>query len=175
MEAADIDIRSLTPADAPDYRVLRLEALRLEPEAFSSDFEENRLQPAASFAERLAPAADRFTLGAFLNDALSGVVTFVRRHGIKVQHKGSVVGMYVTPAARGRGVGRRLLDAALARACAMPGVEVALLEVTAGNSAAERLYRSVGFEPYGVERAAILVGHRSLDSVLMSLTLERMP
>jgi ribosomal protein S18 acetylase RimI-like enzyme len=174
MEHADMEIRPLTPSDAATYRVLRLEALRLEPEAFSSDFEESRRQSIENFADRLAATVDRFTLGAFLDDALAGVVTFVRRQGVKVRHKGTVVGMYVNPDARGRGIGRRLLEAALARACAMPGLVCALLEVTAGNTAAERLYGSVGFEPYGIERGAIRVDDRTLDSVLMSLSLERM-
>ena len=54
-----------------------------------------------------------------------------------------------TPEARGLGVGRALLDAAEAwgrqRGCA-----AASLYVTAGNSAAEELYRSAGYEPTGV-------------------------
>ena len=56
--------------------------------------------------------------------------------------------MWVDPEARGRGVGRALLEAAEAwgrdRGCT-----AASLSVTAGNSPAERLYRQAGYEPTG--------------------------
>jgi RimJ/RimL family protein N-acetyltransferase len=166
-----VDMRVLTTADAPVYRVLRLEALERAPEAFSSDYDDNRRLSLAHFADRIAPSADRFVLGAFVNGALVGVAGFVRARGVKEQHKGTNWGMYVTESARGGGVGRGLLEAVRARARALPGLERILLEVTAGNAAAEALYRAVGFAPYGVEPGAIRIEDRRLDSVLMSLAL----
>ena len=50
---------------------------------------------------------------------------------------------------QGRGHGRRLLDAALARLEARhPGVPIRL-SVVPGNASAERLYRAAGFRPTG--------------------------
>ena len=45
--------------------------------------------------------------------ALVGVVTVVRHDGLKVRHKADLVAMYVTPAVRGQGVGRALMEAAI--------------------------------------------------------------
>jgi ribosomal protein S18 acetylase RimI-like enzyme len=57
-------------------------------------------------------------------------------------------GMFVETNDRGRGLGRRLLDAGekLARERGFPSLE---LEVYAHNDAAVALYRSVGFEEFG--------------------------
>lgn len=51
----------------------------------------------------------------------------------------------VAEEARGRGVGRRLLEAAMARARARGAAEI-FLEVRASNLDAQRLYRSYGFD-----------------------------
>jgi ribosomal-protein-alanine N-acetyltransferase len=54
----------------------------------------------------------------------------------------------VAPAARRRGLGTRLLDAAMALATAH-GARVAFLEVSIGNAAARTLYARAGFIPTG--------------------------
>ena len=51
----------------------------------------------------------------------------------------------VHPKRRGRGIGRALLSECI-RAAARAGASLIFLEVRAGNEAAQRLYRSMGFE-----------------------------
>jgi [ribosomal protein S18]-alanine N-acetyltransferase len=57
----------------------------------------------------------------------------------------------VAPARQGRGLGRRLLELSLAVG-ARRGAERALLEVRQSNWAAQRLYRSLGFQGVAVRR-----------------------
>ena len=57
------------------------------------------------------------------------------------QHIGSIWGVYVTPACRGRGLGRRLLASMIERARDLQGLEHVLLSVTSENAAALALYR----------------------------------
>lgn len=57
----------------------------------------------------------------------------------------------VHPARRGRGIGRALLTECIRRA-ARAGASVIYLEVRAGNDAAQRLYRSMGFEFRGIRK-----------------------
>ncbi len=57
----------------------------------------------------------------------------------------------VTPAARGRGLGRRLLDELEVRARA-GGATYLLLDVRADNAAARSLYERAGFEPLSIRR-----------------------
>jgi ribosomal-protein-alanine N-acetyltransferase len=59
-----------------------------------------------------------------------------------------ILDLAVLPEARGRGVGRALLDDAL-RALHQGGARQVFLEVRAANAAAQRLYRSRGFRTVG--------------------------
>jgi L-amino acid N-acyltransferase YncA len=74
----------------------------------------------------------------------------------KTRHKALVVGMYVLPAFRGRGLARALMQAAVACCDARGGVRVVQLEVTQGNEPATALYGSLGFEAWGVEPLAVI-------------------
>jgi ribosomal-protein-alanine N-acetyltransferase len=57
----------------------------------------------------------------------------------------------VHPSRRGEGIGRALLSECLRRA-ARAGSSLIFLEVRAGNEAAQRLYRSMGFEFRGIRK-----------------------
>jgi [ribosomal protein S18]-alanine N-acetyltransferase len=57
----------------------------------------------------------------------------------------------VHPARRGRGIGRALLSECIRRA-AGAGASRVFLEVRDGNEAAQRLYRSMGFEFRGIRK-----------------------
>jgi len=61
---------------------------------------------------------------------------------------GFIDDLYLVPAARGRGLGGKVLEFALASAAAL-GIGTLHLEVEAGNEPATRLYRSAGFEETG--------------------------
>ncbi len=168
-----MDIRLITDADVAAYRALRLEALRTNPAAFGADYEELQARPLEAEAARLRENAppDHFILGAWDGDALSGMVGMRRNLGVKVRHKAMIWGVYVTPSARGRGVGRALMEAAIARARTIAGLEQLLLAVAAGNPAARALYLALGFVPYGQEPRALHLGDRYLDEEMMILRL----
>ncbi len=74
-------------------------------------------------------------------------------HGILwwVLDEGELANLAVRPEARGRGIGRRLLDVLLAEA-ALRGVERVFLEVRESNGVAIELYRERGFDQVGIRR-----------------------
>ena len=77
----------------------------------------------------------------------------------------AVVGVFVAPEARGRGVGRRLLASILDALRATGRVRRVHLDVTATQEAALRLYRGAGFRETGrIER---LMGDGRLHQVLL--------
>jgi len=160
------EIRRLSPADAILYRDIRLEALKLAPEAFSSTFGAENSEPLTWFGSRLGNSA---VFGAFAGGELLGIAGFFRQQGQKVAHKGMLVGMYVRPDARGAGLGRRLAEAVIEHACRH--VEILQLTVVSGNEAARRLYERLGFVEYGIEKNALKAGADYWDEVLMAKSL----
>jgi ribosomal protein S18 acetylase RimI-like enzyme len=75
--------------------------------------------------------------------------------------------MYVAPDARGKGLGRHLLRAALNQVASWNGVEQVKLSVTASNAPAVRLYQSVGFVEVGRVPRALRLGSEYFDELIM--------
>ena len=166
MNAALIEIRPLTPADAAAYRGIRLAGLRESPEAFGSTFDRENIQPLAWFRDRLAASQ---VFGAFCSADLLGIAGFAIREGEKERHKGLLWGMYVRPDVRKAGLGRQLVEAVVEYARAH--VEVVQLSVVSGNEPARRLYAALGFVEYGLERDSLKQNGRYYDEILMALDL----
>lgn len=160
-------VRRLTVADAQAGHALRLRALSESGEAFGTTYEEYATWPLEQAYARYALTGDDFTLGAFEEDRLVGVVTFRREQRIKTRHKGSVTGMFVAQEARGKGVGRALMAALIDEARGIEGLEQMNLDVFTASTAARQLYLSLGFEVCGLERHADKVGDAYYDSELM--------
>lgn len=163
-------IRRLTPDDAPAYRALRLRALREHPHAFTSDWEEESARSPEVSRQRLRSVWVPFW-GAFdEGDALTGMVGLECASRAKQRHRGTVVAMYVSREAAGRGLGRELLKALMVHAAAI-GLTDLVLTVTEGNASAIRLYQEAGFVAFGTEPRAIVVDGHPHGKVHMHLAL----
>jgi ribosomal protein S18 acetylase RimI-like enzyme len=159
---SDLQIRRLETADAALYREIRLEALKQNPEAFGSTFERESDKPPSWFE---AAVSQRDIFGAFLQGTLAGIAGYAAQESPKHAHKGVLWGMYVRPAARNSGLGKRLVEAVLDHA--RERVEALQLTVVSENEAARRLYGSLGFVEYGFEKRALKQDGRYYDEVLM--------
>ena len=80
-----------------------------------------------------------------------GFVMFHVEHGMYQQdaRRGIVENVYVVPAARGDGIGSRLLEYA-EDALAADGADVIALSVLADNERAQALYRNRGYRPHRI-------------------------
>lgn len=162
----DATLRHLTPADAPAYRALMLDAYARHPEAFTSTVAERATLPLAWWEHRVASTDER-VVGAFVGDALAGAAGLSRETRERTRHKALLFGMYVPQAHRRLGLGRTLVQATLAEAGAWPGLRVVQLTVTDGNAAAQRLYEACGFQVFGVEPMALRIDGRDYAKVHM--------
>ena len=79
--------------------------------------------------------------------------------------------VYLSPAARGRGLGTRLL-AGLVRACRAAGDRTMIAQTEAGHAASRRLHERAGFALVGTIPAAGQKHGRILDLTLMSRRLD---
>ena len=160
-------IRPLRAEDAAQWRVLRLEALKTYPTAFQSAYEEALTQ---DLALRIPPPGGPSVLfGAFHDGVLSGSAGLHIQPGRKQRHKAQLWGMYVAPAVQRRGVGAMLLRAAIEHA--RTRVALVQLVVLQANEPAKALYRSFGFESYGIEKRALRHDGVDHDDELMALDL----
>lgn len=163
-----MQIRLLHLNDATSYREIRLEALLTHPEAFSSSYEEEKEYSIEKYMNRLK-AETTFTFGAFENDQLIGVVTLVLETKNKIRHRANIVAMYVTPEKRRFGIGKNLMLEAINKAKNIEGIEQLYLTVTATNEPAKKLYHSLSFESYGIDKRALRVNETYFDDELMVL------
>lgn len=139
-------IRAAEPSDWEAVRDIRLRSLREEPDAYASEYQTEAHFEPDQWKQRLATASSYL---AFDDDhALVGIAT-----GLDTRDGDTyVVGMYVTPEARGSGCAHQLLDAIAELAVRRQGKRL-VLEVAESNIRATRFYRSYGFVETGRRRA----------------------
>lgn len=166
----NVQVRVLNAQDAAAYQPLRLRALKEHPEAFASSYEDEARVPLGQVEERLS-RTENTTFGAFVDGALAGVVTLARTPRPKLRHRASIVAMYVAPEARGRGVGKRLIQAAIDEALRYEHILDVTLSLTVGNESARALYVSMGFEPFALEPRFIYLDGRFYDGEWMIRTI----
>lgn len=164
-------VRLLTVEDAEAYRALRLEMLEDSPWAFSSSPEDDRMRDPESTPTYLR-AAGRAIVGGFKGDALVAAVGVARDEHLKQAHRAWVWGVYVAPAARRKGLGKACMALAIETARSWAGVEVLTLSVSERSKGAVAMYRSLGFESWGVERDVVRVGEARYDEIHMALRID---
>ncbi len=167
-----MEIQFLTSQDVTAYRELRLQALSESQTAFGSSYEQEACHPLTAFAARLCPHDDSAggIFGAFDDtERLIGMLGFSRESRPKRAHIGSLWSMYVLPEFRRRGIGAALLDEALSHARQLGGLRQLILTVTVNNLAACSLYRSRGFERFGLERDALCIDGEYFDEEHLAL------
>jgi ribosomal protein S18 acetylase RimI-like enzyme len=100
---------------------------------------------------------DSFTLGAFSDNQLAGIVSFARDGGDreKLRHKGILFRMYVSKHFRGQGIAKKLIQALLERVKQIADIEQINLTVISNNDNAKTLYEKFGFVTFGSESNAI--------------------
>jgi ribosomal protein S18 acetylase RimI-like enzyme len=165
-----MNIRKLTESDAESLWKLRLYALEMDPISFGESPEELQRTTVEEYASRLRSGnTENFVFGAFEGEALVAMTGFYREAAVKRHHKGWIWGVFVSPLARGKGVGRSLLVRVIETAKVLPGIRCILLTVTTTQDAATKLYQDLGFRSFGTEPHALIVGERSMDENHMIL------
>lgn len=157
-----VQIRKLETDDVEIYKNIRLEMLQDAPESFGASYEETSNKDLSFFEDKTENAP---IWGAFDNDELVGVAGYFLNQSLKTKHKAALWGVYVTPKFRGQNLAQRLSRAVIDN---LPKqAELILTNVVAGNKAAEKTYKSLGFEQYGLEKCALKYNGQYYDEIMM--------
>jgi RimJ/RimL family protein N-acetyltransferase len=166
-----IDVRPLTLPDADAFIALRRQALVDSPAAFGSSPEDDRNASLSFVVSMLEGEGESMILGAFAPE-LIGTLGLYRDNHQKTAHKAHMWGMFVAPAYRGQGVGRKLLLAAIAHARTLQGITQVQPSVSAEAPGAKRLYETCGFVVWGAEPRALSLDGRFISEYHMSMVFE---
>ncbi|MFO1259114.1 MAG: GNAT family N-acetyltransferase [Gammaproteobacteria bacterium] len=158
------DIRLLQSSDLQIWKTIRLEAVKAYPEAFGSSYEEESLYTEDDFKRGLTES-DIF--GVFSKNDLIGTVGFFKLKPLKMQHRGTMFGMYIKPEHRGHGAAAQLIQAIISHA--RQNVLQLHCRVVSENEIAIKFYQKYGFQIYGTEPRALKVDEKFHDEHLMVL------
>lgn len=169
-----MEFRKLVAEDASAYWELRLEALQNSPEAFGTSYEEaiQRENPIERVKGNFKVKGN-YTFGAFNQYKLIGMVTLSQESSLKMKHRANIFAMYVSPAGRGKGIGKALMELAIEQARDSHEIEKINLSVVSSNGAAKNLYVQLGFKIFGTEEMALKVGDTYYEEYHMSLILKQ--
>jgi len=157
--------------DMPAFRVLRLQALRDHPEAFSADYQIHLAADDAYWGRYFNFGEHSNIYFAFHGETLVGMTGVRLDTSPKTKHNASIQGVYTLPEWRGHGIARALVNACCDWACER-GALIARLGVSATNQSALRCYESCGFKITGTDPMAICVDGKFYDEYLMARKLE---
>lgn len=164
-------VRSLEPADAGQFKALRLRAIDSSPTSFWPTRSEEEARPPKEVEGRIRATTLQAVFGVFAGAALIGIAGIRRDALVQVRHKATVWGVYVEPAHRGRGIARTLVTTAIAHASENWNIAQVQLCVNTENAAARHLYAAIGFSTFGVEPRSMQVGGKFYDEEHMVLNL----
>jgi GNAT superfamily N-acetyltransferase len=165
----ELNIRRLGLADASALVELRREALEAEPLAFGASPADDVGLVVESVRGFLSNHETQAVFGQFDGARPVGMIGLVKAAKVKQRHKATIWGMYVTPNARNKGVGRALLEAAIGHARGW-GLDQLQLSVTEAAPTARRLYEAAGFRLWGQERRALHWNGRFVDEYHLVLS-----
>ena len=164
------EIRPLGAPDVPAFRQIRLEAISDSPSAVWPTYEEEASRTPKEIEARILRTDTQVVFGAFIDSALVGIAGLRREPLGQVRHKAVLWGVFVSQNWRRVGLARKLFTRVESFA-REEGVLQIHLCVNAENVRAGNLYRSLGFESFGVEPRAMRVGDRFFDEEHMVLRL----
>lgn len=178
-DAFTVRIARVSPAELSAFKTLRDEGLRLHPEAFDADLDNEQARPPESYVGRLGLSEARggtFLLGAWAGHDMVGMIGLERQFLPKLRHSAELNGMMVRPSHAGHGIGMALVEHCIREARLAQGLELLTLRVSADNHAAIRLYERGGFQACGVVPKAIKLWDaqgrvRHVDRLTMALVL----
>ena len=164
-------IRTLTKSEFALYKNIRLDSLRNHQDNFGAIYEDEAGSNVLKFSHIFADTVTNdFIYGAFVEDEIIGICGFMQETKTKTRHLGEITQMYVKPSYSGKGIGMKLIAAALNKAFSNTTIEQIKLTVIASNEKAIALYKKAGFVRYGIFEGYYKSGDTYWTETFMRIT-----
>lgn len=153
---------------APEAVYELIGAIYRSSDAFASDFDE-QYPTVESLRQHLAILQQQpgnVLLVSSIGKKRLGFIHIEPRGPQKLRHTAELA-IGVSPEARGLGIGKQLLDAAIEQLAEEGVIEILYLEVRADNASAIRLYERCGFERLALLERDTRIGDQYYDGLLM--------
>jgi ribosomal protein S18 acetylase RimI-like enzyme len=156
-----VTIGQLAPDLWQQYKALRLEALQTDPQAFGGSYVEEVVFSEALWQERICNM-----WFAMIDGQPVGMVGLLPGPMLSTRHKAMIISMWVKPSFRGQGIAKALMQE-IQRIAPAQGFIKLFLDVTTTQTAAVKLYTSVGFQKVGLQQKEVFINGQYLDQYLM--------
>ncbi len=157
-----IKIKRLPAERWQEFMEIRLIGLETDPLAFMSSLQEEERYPESRWKERITNQ-----IFAETDFTIVGLIGFLIRTRQKERHVADIFGFYVRKEYRGKGIGDRLLKAAIHSISSSVGVRKIELGVIANQKAAITLYERNGFSRVGKLSMELFLDGEFFDEILM--------
>jgi ribosomal protein S18 acetylase RimI-like enzyme len=160
MRYKNLKITKLSPDEWQKYRDLRLEALQADSHAFGSFYVEEVSSSETQWRARI----DNMWF-ALVDDQIVGMIGLLQDSGPGA-HRGQIISLWIKPAYRGQGIGKKLVKHVQAFATAH-GLRKLYLHVTSTQEGAINIYKTCGFTHIGFFKNHVCFGDDYFDTCLM--------
>lgn len=161
----DVTIGHLSENQWEIYKEIRLEALKNDPIAFGSSYEEEINYDEIVWRSRIKDFLFAFNP----EEKVVGLIAFLFNNRMKTKHRANIYSVYVRPKFRRNGIGKRLLGEALRLIKLNTDIIKVNLTVNPLQTSAISLYESFGFKKVGTLSKEIFNEQTFHDEDLMEL------
>lgn len=156
-----IEVTKLPTDQWKKYRAIRLAALKADPQAFGSSYEEEIDLPEADWHSRI-----NAMWFAIVDGQVVGLIGLLQRENHANKHCGCIISFWVKPSFRGYGVGKSLIQNVQQNAKSL-GIKKISLNVSTTQANAKSLYESTGFKEVCIFKENLLKDSVYLDEYYM--------
>lgn len=150
LEASEVELK--------DYKNLRLEALREEPQAYGSSYKDQKNSPDEEWQrwlENYRNGERNWMIFASDGQKLIGMMGAYQADSDVENNEANIIAVYVTKQARGKGVSKLLLKGLLTKLTKDTIIKKVKLAVNIDQVAAVKLYESFGFKVNGKDNMVL--------------------
>lgn len=161
-----MEIYKLNSSDWKQYKEIRLNALKQNPESFGDSCEESMLLSNNEWKKEFEDSKSFILVGS-KNKLAIAMAGAYQEDGEKMKHVAYVWGVYVKKEFRGQGIGKKIMEALLAEITKNKQIEKVDLNVNTLQHSAVKLYEKLGFEIAGTLHKEMKIDGKYFDEYFM--------